>query len=700
MSVFDTPYQDAMSVDPSQAAQGPRVGFLESFANSWEQQNRNASAYGLENSFRDAEYAQADALHKAGAEDIPAIQPQTVGAATGRYMDDPVTGTPDLFTMDKYHDVAHFLTNGGTPEDAAQLDKYDARIAELSKRFPDLKLKNSRDLFNDVVQKSQLAEAAANQRTGVAGAIGGFAGGMAVQFNPITNPIGVATLPIGGLGKTALGRIATQAVGQGAIQGINEMTGVTDNRQMLGLDDGIAGSVGRVAGAAIGGAVAQGLGEGLHLAGKRWFRDVPSDPAPAPPVEPAKPLLLTYQPQQVVPGKEPLAPWEQDWQDHRDGIVRDLLNGTKTINDVLYPGGDTTGSRMGKARSILDTDYVASQLEPFDGKDPWEIPPPTSTALPKRVDPDVSPDFNVDIHQPGGNIDDIARQVDPKTFTMFDELAKQKSFYKDTLDSVLKLRSVEGSDAARTAIEEVSNKIELLKQEIDTGRSKGRTLNADKRQARMAQVQELTANRQDLVDKLGGKYTPEMNGVLQKLQDADYKMRDLAPMVTRAYSFAKNQWEASAGDREAVASMIRDGRTNFPSEAPIINDTYENTLARFNQTLTDKTPVLQDAPKVEAKMKPNADAADYATAIIKEQNKPVDEALDSFRNSLDKIVSDEDEKELTLNGQTYKFSLDKDTVHVPNEDGEGSRKITIRQLLEEQAQTEEELKAVQTCSIP
>ena len=92
MSFFREANDDAYSIAPEAAAVGPRVGFLDAFETSYQQQVRGSAMYGIEKAFHEMEAAQVKALRDAGVEDIPHIADGAFGffgsgAFDGDYMD-------------------------------------------------------------------------------------------------------------------------------------------------------------------------------------------------------------------------------------------------------------------------------------------------------------------------------------------------------------------------------------------------------------------------------------------------------------------------------------------------------------------------------------------------------------------------------------------------------------------------------------
>lgn len=681
MTFFTEVNEDAKTIAPEQAALGPRVGFMESFAAGWEAQVRASSQNGMYAAYADEEDVQLRAMKKAGIENMPRIGLEVLDFAPG----------PDSDTF-VYKNAARFYQGAGDENSANRLREYDRRIDELRKQYPDLALKSSREMYEQVVRKGRDAEDKLNnQRRTFGGVIGEFMGGGAASMNPRTDPLNALTMGVGGLGKTAVARIASETGAQGVIESLNQVTGVQEQREAMGLTNGLTDAVSRVAMTAGAGGTLQALGEGVNLAAKRWFRSTPDDPAPAVPQD--KQLLLEYKPlQREEPGWDGQAQWEMDAKQYQEQIVRDLMSGTRDYTDDIIPMANYGQTRQGSARARMDIDHVSSRLDAWDGELPFEIRPKAHSTLPNRIDDNFAADINIKVD--GAPLDALARDVDPKLFNIYDKLADRATSYRQWLqDPRFREQQTANVQKWEPVVADLSTKIENVKYKM-------MSVGKKRRDELQGKLDKLMAEKEEAVNQLTIRDTPEMARIRRELIATDEKMRDLAPMVTRAYAHAKNQWDLDAPERELIKQMVREGRKDMPRpDAPILTDTYENTLQRFTPTLQDKAPILQQSAKVEAQMRPDADAADYAKAILAENEKVMTEALDSYRASLEKIVTSAQDGVVTINGQQYKFDLDADEIYIPLEDGTGTKRITIRELLEDNADAEAELKATQTCSI-
>jgi hypothetical protein len=433
----------------------------------------------------------------------------------------------------------------------------------------------------------------------------------------------------------------------------------------------------RVGTTAIGGAGFQAIGEGaaagFKYAGKRWFNSTgAADPIPSPPPIEQKPLLLEYKPEQ--PGQNTRIPYSTD--DAR-------LAANMQYNEVLRAATPYGSTPRAVARAVSDVEAVAAKLEAWDGESPLNITPRSSTALPTEVRMNAAPEIK--IQSPGRTLDELARDVDPKLFKQYDELADRANEYRRWLGEMR-------PDNAKLDVE-----ITDLQARIDNLKYKMAKLGKRKQANLQPELDDLEAQIGKKRANAGGRDTPEMSRVRQELIRTDEKMRDFAPLVTRAYAQARNEWDLGEADRELVRQMVREGRKDLPQQKPSpLQDTYENTLNRMARK--PEGPILSQRSSVAVKQ--GADDADVATAIIKKNVADMEVALNNYRANLSKILTEENASgEISIAGSDHKFNLDKDTIRIENEDGVGFRDVTLRELLEDNVDAEENMKAVQVCSL-
>lgn len=664
MSFFSEQNDDATSIEVSAAATGPLVGFLDAFEVSYNSQVRGAAMYGIEKAFNDEAIAQTEALRKAGVENIPNLSESAVGFfGWGSFDND-------------YLDIAKFYQGQEINDEMRnQIASYDTRIEELRKEFPDLQLKTSREMWDGIKSTAQQYERrASTDRNTLMGTVGSFIGGMAGAFNVESDPWNVATIGVGGVGRSVGTRIAGQAGAQGLIEGVNQVLGVQEQRELLGLEHGLADAAMRVGGAAIGGAVLQGVGEGLAFGVRRWFLPDKADPAPAidtVPVSRAEPLPDTSMvPPGAIPADEGLA-------------AAKLIRQPDSIVDYAVARSPFGVAPASKARTVLDMDYVATRLNEWTSERPWELSPRTETALPTRPANDfTAPDFKRFVDRAG--VDGLAREIDPATFRVYDQLAARKQTLKRWIDEIEATRE----DKVAARLQEVDSQLYALQQRaIEAGGKRVAKIRKD--------MDALRSTKREILEQLGDGQAPGVRRVREDLIRTDEKMRDLAPVVSRAYARAQSKWTNTAAEREAIHQMMAEGGSRLPA----ITEQDARVLDAVAKQLTDEAPILQQAYRVEARMKPDADAADYASAILADNAKVLDEQIDIFRASIDGLLGETSDGKLRLAGRDYEIDLDAEKIVVPNEDGEGTRTVSVRQLLEEQREAEYDLEAMTKCSI-
>ncbi len=759
MSLWDEVNQDATSVAPEAAAVSRRVGFLDAFETSYNAQVRSSAMFGIEKAMYDLDAEQADMLRSAGVEDVPHLSDDAFGFfGKGAFSGD-------------YLDAARFYQDGGDPAVADRLKAYDAKVDEYRKKFPQLELRTSQDMWGEVRETARSYEnRASNERTTLGGTIGGFIGGAVGGLNVESDPFNFATIPVGGVGKNIVGRIAGEGAAQGFVEGINQITGVQEQRRLLDLSTGFADGLSRVAGAAIGGAALQGTGEALGAGFRRFFRNAPNDPAPPPPVAPSRSTPTITD---VVDGVVEAAP-----------IERPARTSPQTYTDYLAEVSPWS-NRAARARTVLDADNVRLQLEDWTGPNPAFTSPKTDTALtPPRNDFTTGQANIFDRAADTPNYDQIARQVDPDTFRVYDKLATENETYRRWL------RELDAPKAERVdaQLAEINGRIDKLKDKAATsGAMKAKKYNTE--------IAALVAERDAVKTEVLSRDTPDMAKVREKLMRNDEKMRDMMPVISRAYARAQSKWTNTAADREAIRKMIAEGKQKLDAYEPA-----SSALEHLPKSLYDKAPVLQQRYKVEDQITTNADAAEIASKIHAKNAKENETVLEAFRKEVEATVKKLDdaaetkkenidpktgmvkpkegmvryyhgtgyesaegftgktfvsphyeyardyhggpnnvlyvdipkaeaierglwdeineyprngsitdgastlkrvqgENEILIPGHKDPINIERETVTLPNEDGRGERTITIKQLMEEQRDVEDDLKAVTSCSI-
>lgn len=136
-------------------------------------------------------------------------------------------------------------------------------------------LPSMEQVIADVARMQQGVEAETERQSEtstVGGTVARFAGGAIGSLTP-RDPLNLATLSIGGFGKSVATRIATEAAVQAGITGITDVASVNPNRQAVGLPE--HSTMYDMLLAAAGGAAFRGLGEAAHVGIKRFIGAAP-----------------------------------------------------------------------------------------------------------------------------------------------------------------------------------------------------------------------------------------------------------------------------------------------------------------------------------------------------------------------------------------------------------------------------------------
>jgi len=147
-----------------------------------------------------------------------------------------------------------------------QMRRYQQQLADLNGQYPEIQTQEQ--IKQRVQQEGAEIEREAGsvgERSTFMGSVGGFIGAMVGSLDPKTNPLNFATLPLGGGGKTFAMRVGSEAgVGIG-VETINQVTGVSQNRQNLGLETTSSQMLTNILAAGAGAGVLRG---GAEVAGK------------------------------------------------------------------------------------------------------------------------------------------------------------------------------------------------------------------------------------------------------------------------------------------------------------------------------------------------------------------------------------------------------------------------------------------------
>lgn len=648
--MWDSTVTDTGPVNPDSVSPGPKLGFLGALESAYNEQVRNSSINGLAYSFMRADEAEEQKARKNGRD-------YTAFYKRKEQEQDPESGIVTGSPSSNYFRVARTIVDREDNPVLGDFAAHDAKTMEDNAKGGH-QVKTLSEIYDGVKKQAEETERRSNLSWTIPGYAGGIIGGLAGSLDPRTDPLNTATLAVGGFGKTVLGRIATQAGGQGAIEAVNQLTGVQENRRMLGLDYGISNAAIQVGGAIAGGALLQGGAEAVVAGVRRfktgkWFVDTPKDKAPPAPAEPpveaqaAPPRVETAAP----PGPERSPLWD---------------------------------SPLGRPRAEADLAAVHAQLSDWGGKRPWELDAPTAETRIPGAEP--STNYKWDITPGPESLDSIARRIDPETFAVYDKYAADKNATRAEITAL----GVDRNSKASEAVASVQDQIDALRQKTDGANRK----NTKKYEARIA---ELEKQRDQFLAIETRNDTPEMAAKRQELMEADYQMRDLKAPVNRAYAAAQNKWTVYEEQRVAIDKMIKEGAPGI-GEAPTVKLTDEPpALAyRANDPIPGRV-VIEPKPSESV----SEAIARYADAVQKIADDTLDE-FSKFARIATKEVADGAEKEthiiLNVNGKEVKLALDEGKIIIPGDDG-GTRSLTPRELLKEVDNDNHMLEAVSSCSI-
>jgi hypothetical protein len=709
VSIWDKPNPDAMSGEPAQASAGRRVGFLENVERGFESASFYRAQFGAENALREEEYENVQRIRNTGEDAPHTIDPE----AADRF------GTYGWLSYIETHDpYTDYLkrNNAGAYNTGDRMR--DDKLRDLQAKYPDAGIKTYDEIYRGLRERANLLRRRESRSASFAGNVGWFLGEMGGSVDPRTNPFNFATLPVGGFGKTGLTRILSQAGGQSAIEAIDQVTGVRENQRLLGGDPSVAESVMQIAATGVGAGALQGVGEGLGWLGRRWFRNVPGDPAPPPPPIPERterastlalpyiitpqgpPKQLTYQPRNAR-GDDIITPPPPKQLTYQPRPFDISAEADAALSKAVQEVAGT--SRLGKQGAIADATHVRTALNDFAGPMPWEIPPPSYTRMGKES-PRKLPDAMRET--PGETVDQIARRLDPDTFRVYDKYAAQKNELRAVLETRRGLRADTRDAQAKPLFDE----IDALK---------ARAGNVSKRNQKKY-AERIAALEKQAEGIRNGKIEPDTEevSIRQRLQEVDVRMRDLAMPVSRAYARAQKKWQVYDAQAKQLDEMIADGKTELP---PVVD--FDKAEVAFAQprTLGDRVPELS-SPSAKPIPK-GTDAVDEVKRINGETAKMQDAQLEQFQQvykvydaTLDaKPIREGEVKpapkakakgaeaepppdEITVQGYDTPLHLDDDHVMWTYEDGR-TAELSVRELFQELNENREVLKAITACSV-
>jgi hypothetical protein len=651
--------EEEMRVPISDASTGPEIGFVEGVKRSWQYGTLFESQFGVQQDMVAQEAENEQRIRAAGGTPPKSAYRDAMVGYKGNkaaYAD----------RSGRAADLVRAMNESDSDSYNAIVGDRDTTITALQRQFPDAGIKTYGQMYQDQQDRYQKMKQGLERNYSAAGAVGWVAGGMAASLRPDVNPLSFVTAPVGGFGKAAVGRIATQGGAQAAVQALEEVTGVRANKRLLGEDPTVAESLLNVGAAGLVGAGLQGAGELGYVAFKgakrRWFKEGINDPAPAFDVAPeAKPVLPSADMPPVLRDMPPLS---------AEANMRISL----AVREALGTGGTT--ARTARA----DFFEVARQAGDWTGPRPWEIAPPTLSRalLPSEIE---VPEFKA--RSAGETLDEGARRVDPDTFRVYDKLAADKKAARDLMETALSSRNVN----VEKELQPLRTKIADLEKKVDhANRRKSKIYNE--------QIKDLRGQLAEREAVLIGADTNAAAIHRQQIMSADEKMRDLAPAVSRAYARAEKKWSLRNEQRQQIEDMITKGETKLDPMGPPAPTLVDKAEMEFT-----KAGVAEYVPELKTpggKVMFGEDAADAVKRVHAEMEKTSETAVESLNANIPAAL-EKGEMKVEVDGEEHVLNLD-DEIIVQGEDDELPVKTTLRAMLQDVNEQDQVMKAVSVCS--
>ncbi|QDB99730.1 hypothetical protein [Mesorhizobium sp. 8] len=238
---------------------GPQTGFAANFSAALDEQRHVRSALGAEQDMATLEQQQLDKLYKATGERMSPLFPGAFYSPTnptGPYQMDlmhVMAGDTQRFTAQQVEQMQREYAQTAQQ----QVDRYN-RLASAHG------LLTYDQMFKQVQQNAAQyvdQNASTADRATFMGTVGNIIGGAVGSFDPSRDPVNVATLALGGFGKTALVKIASEMGMAGLGQAAQLLTGGYENEELLNQAPTGGQMAEQVATTALGAGILRGAGE-------------------------------------------------------------------------------------------------------------------------------------------------------------------------------------------------------------------------------------------------------------------------------------------------------------------------------------------------------------------------------------------------------------------------------------------------------
>lgn len=229
MSFFSTDH-----LDSSPGSRGPRTGFFENISIGYNQQYEVDSQLSIVDAFREEHNRNVEELERITGQKQRRITLQEAALflqIRGGDAAPAVTAAPS-FSQPFVQSRQAYLAE----REAAAQDARDAAINNDA-LFVSNGLRANEEILQEIFALQRKVEgesAQAAETRGWAGFTGNVLGAIGGSFSA-RDPLLLASLPIGGGGRTVAMRLATEAAAAGTVEGVLQFGAIAENREMAGL---------------------------------------------------------------------------------------------------------------------------------------------------------------------------------------------------------------------------------------------------------------------------------------------------------------------------------------------------------------------------------------------------------------------------------------------------------------------------------
>jgi len=663
--------EDLASLAPGEAARGGFLGPLESLSMARETFMRTEGVYSLEHFFLEREAAMLEELREQGhtnfqtlqqvlqTVDFERVQQKRLSKGLRARTDADILGFVQDFpsTPRQIVSVIDSLQGEGfsSPEMREGLKRYNQQFARLEGAHPARGM--ARRLLDDTLGEAGriFAEDEETALTTL-GQVGYFFGSALGAADPRTDPFTFFSLPFGGAGKTAAGRIVSEGLVQAGIETGLQVGGAQDVRRELGLPTGFGPGVQQVAMAGVFGGVFQGLGEGAFAVGRKLrpgIRETPDAPTPDAPAARAPEVLQ--------------------------------LEDLRGITDIENPYG-TSG--LAGRRAAIDAARVQADLDSFEGLTPLglrsTLPDTASTLRGSTALTGTTGDLDVRFQASLGNetgVRALVARVDPELSRKWETLIGRRAELRAAAERTAAARGPAEEDAAGLndrRVSELSERVHTLLESLEKATKKAQRQKIRRAlDSKRAQLQDALSIREEILARKGPPPTDVEARIRQRLLEVDGALRDLAPAYTRAVAAGRGDMNL-AGAAPKFEEIISAHARNASAD-----ELLQSALAARNKARQELQELMRPVQETPARGSPPVRA------------EPEPRALEEIAESADELQA-EAEVDLaaikaqlidgtteTVNIDGHEIRLDGEKFDVPIDDEGNTRKMTAREMLED-----------------